>query len=264
MDENNSKNININALPISADTGDAFAKPIATSLGEASKTLLDGVFHLAFDPVRKFNIQREADLERFKQEVNSSVQSIPAEFQDDSKIGLVLKTIEDSKYQLNEEELRAMFTKLITSTLDTRTNSSVSPKYSSIIAEMTSEEAKLLKKIYLNTGALVPIVSLHVINKSTSATRELPIQFLLFDDTFMSEPILATSLLTSSFLIEFNDDKRLTHEHFSRLQDIFVRELPEDLNTLTNDLSDDEEVEVKHSYYSLTELGRNFCKVVLT
>ena len=253
---------NFVSLPISHETGDALAKPIATSIGEASKTLLDGIFHLALDPVRRFNIQRESDLERFKQEIQYSVKNVPEEFHDDSKIGLILKAIEDSRYQLNDEEIRNMFTKLITSTIDCRTNSSISPKYSSIIADMTAAEARLLKDIYFNTGSIVPLVSLTVEDKSDYSSRNLGKDFLLFDNYSDNQKMLVLSLLESSNLIRFHRKNKLVHPHFTNIINTFTNTFPNNLNELCPNLLDNEEVVIEHSYYSLTELGESFCKIV--
>lgn len=252
------------SLPISHETGDALAKPIATSIGEASKTLLDGIFHLALDPVRRFNIQREADLERFRHEIQHSVKNVPEEFHDDSKIGLILKAIEDSRYQLNDEEIRNMFTKLITSTIDSRTNSDISPKYSSIIADMTSSEARLLRDIYFNTGTVVPLASLKIENKSDHSSRNLGQYFLLFDNYSDNKKMLDLSLLESSNLIRFHKNIKLVHPHFANIINTFTNTFPNNLNELSPDLSDDEEVVFEHSYYDLTELGESFCKIVFS
>lgn len=262
MTEDNSKNDLLNPLPISKDTGDALFKPAATSIGEASKTLLDGVFHLAFDPIRKFNIQRESDLERFRLEIQASAQAIPNEFYDNSKIGLVLKSIEDSKYQLNNDEIRAMFTRLIITAMDSRSNSNISPKYSSIVSEMTPEEARLLKEIYSNTASLVPFASLKMENKDGSS-RDLDQYFLLFDNYSDNNKMLELSLLESSNLINFHKDTKLVHPHFTNIITSFRKSFPENLNTLFPNFSD-EEVIFEHSYYSLTTLGESFCKIVFS
>ena len=264
MNNINPNDPHIGPFPISHETGDALAKPIATSVGEASKTLLDGVFHLALDPVRRFNIQREADLERFKQEIQNSVENVPEEFHDDSKIGLILKAIEDSRYQLNDEEIRGMFTKLITSTIDFRTNSNISPKYSSIIADMTSAEARLLRDIYFNTGSIVPLASLKIENKSNHSSRNLGQDFLLFDNYSDNKQMLELALLESSNLIKLHEDTKLVHPHFANIINSFTNTFPNDLNELLPNLSDNEELVFEHSHYDLTELGESFCKIVFS
>ena len=90
---------NLPQLPISSETGDALAKPIAESVGNAGKDILEAVFHVALDGIRRFNMQRQFKLDKFQKELEEGTSSIPLENRDDSKLGLVLKAVEDSKYQ---------------------------------------------------------------------------------------------------------------------------------------------------------------------
>ena len=155
-----------------------------------------------------------------------------------------------------------MFTKLITSTIDCRTNSDISPKYSSIIADMTAAEARLLKDIYFNTGSIVPLASLTVEDKSDYSSRNLGQDFLLFDNYSDNQKMLDLSLLESSNLIRFHKKTQLVHPHFTNIINTFTNTFPNNLNELFPNLLDDEEVVFEHSYYSLTELGESFCKIV--
>lgn len=130
-------------LPISSETGDALAKPIASSLGNASQTVLDGIFHLILDPVRRFNIQRDANLEIFKQEINNSIEKIPCNNQTSLNINQIGKILDDSLYQLDEKQFREYYASLIASSCDNRKH--VKPFYSSLIKEMSTEEANLFE-----------------------------------------------------------------------------------------------------------------------
>ena len=158
---------NLPQLPISSETGDALAKPIAESVGNAGKDILEAVFHVALDGIRRFNMQRQFKLDKFQKELEEGTSSIPLENRDDSKLGLVLKAVEDSKYQLDEDDIRELFTKLITSTLDNRKNDKVLPIFSTIISNMTPSEANLLKSLYLYTLSLTPYVELKISTKNT-------------------------------------------------------------------------------------------------
>ena len=53
MTSQNNNDMEINHIPISSDTGDALFKPAASSIGNAVGTVLDGIFHVVLDPVRK-------------------------------------------------------------------------------------------------------------------------------------------------------------------------------------------------------------------
>ena len=130
-------------LRISSERGDALAKPIASSLGNASQTVLDGIFHLILDPVRRFNIQRDANLEIFKQEINNSIEKIPYNNQTLLNINQIGKILGDSLYQLDEKQFREYYASLIASSCDNRKH--VKPFYSSLI-----KECPLKKLICLN------------------------------------------------------------------------------------------------------------------
>lgn len=260
MSESDKINDALNPLPISKETGDALVKPAAVSIGNASKDLLDGIFHLTLDPIRKFNIQREADLEVFRNELSQQMSQIPEEFKDDSKAGLVLKAIEDSKYQLNEKDIREMFTKLISATFDYRKNPTITPAYSSIIAKMSPEEAVLLKDIYHNTASSVPFsaIKIYADEDRSKGYGQIGNGYLLLDNYVTSNHSLYLSLLESANLIEFLEGTFLTADHFANKYKI-IDEL------INNHFSKDYDIKLlenSKSLYQLTELGKSFCKIV--
>lgn len=258
--------MNLEQIPISKETGDALLKPAAESTGNAFKTVLDGIFHLALDPVRKFNIQREYDLEKFKKEVYRKTQELPSENLDDSQMGIVLKAIEDSRYQLNNDDIRMMFAKLIASTFDNRINSTISPKYSSIIADMGPKEAKLLELIFRNRFSVVPIVDLKVKNINNHSERTIKLNALLLDSGPTQDYALELSLLESANLIKFRDDFRLTNPHFEQIISDYTNSFSPDLGIVFSNLvnTDQETIDFHHSSYFLTELGKSFCEIVFS
>ncbi|MBF0844494.1 DUF4393 domain-containing protein [Streptococcus danieliae] len=264
MTENNQTKFDISALPVSKETGDALVKPVAASIGNAGGTVLDGLFHLILDPVRKFNIQRQHALEEFEKNIRESVSEIPEEYLDHSKTGIVLKTLEDARYQLNEESIRDMFSQLVSATMDSRTNSKITPKYSSIIADMSPKEAVLLERIYHNMYSVVPVVNLRIRDSVTLSERIFHLDMLLFDtgrdDTFPLE----LSLLESANLISLKEDFRLTSQHFEAIIDEYIGTFPPDLNNFFKGLlrNSNELISFQHSAYFLTELGRSFCSIV--
>lgn len=97
-----------------------------------------GIVHAVFDPLLRFNIVRKKSLEDFQEKVQTGTHQIPEENRDDSKIGLALKAFEESKYQLDSEELKELFANLITSTVDNRINSKVQPSFSSVLKDMST------------------------------------------------------------------------------------------------------------------------------
>lgn len=117
------------------------------------------MFHLTLDGLRRYNIVKDKELADFHDKIHEKSDPIPFENRDDSKAGLALKAMEDSRYQLNEETMRELFANLISSTLDNRKNNKIVPVFSHILANITKEDAQFLKLLNENGGAL-PLVQI--------------------------------------------------------------------------------------------------------
>lgn len=259
------KNLKIQ-LPLIDDIQKELIQPPANSLGRAGKDILDGVFNLALGPVRKYNIVKDKELEDFANKINNKTEEIAPENRDSSKIGLVLKSIEDSKYQLNEETMRELFSTLISNSLDKSKNSNLTPKYSEILSNMSVSEALLLHRMYNSYHQLVPSIDIHLKTSGSVGSQKITNTFLLFDDSYTNTYTLPLSLLESSNLIKFNKDTWLTHEYFQQRYDTFEQshfkklkeanffgEIDPTLHTF----------ELNKSYYSFTVFGLSFCKLVM-
>lgn len=255
----NSENNN-SLLPISSNTGDALLKKPFTAVGRAITDVVEGIAHLLLDPVRKFNIQREANLEKFKQEVEDSIKNIPEENIDNSKMGVVLKTIEDSRYQLNDDEIRKLFVKLISASLDDRVNSDITPLFSSIISNMTPKVATLLKDMYINTASVVPYVEFQTEEKTTYARNTLDYSVLLLDNNYIINNDLELSLLENFNLIKLNEGNFLSHSHFKNHYNA-ASTLAENLK-IKHSIGEDRKVVMEKSHYSFTPLGKALCKIL--
>lgn len=147
MSEKNIK-VQISPVSISEETTQKLLDPAAEVIGSTFGELLEAVFHLSFDGVRKFNIQRRVDIDDFQNRVTKKNEQIPIECRDSDKMGLALKALESSRYQINEEIMKELFSTLISSTLDSRKNHSVLPIFSTILSEMSVDDAQLLNYFF--------------------------------------------------------------------------------------------------------------------
>ena len=95
-------------------------------------------------------IVNEHHLEEFKDNIYNNLSQIPEDNRDASKLGLVLKAFEEAKYQLDGKELRNYFSNLVSSSVDGRKNSSITPRYASVLSQLGKDEATILKKIKLS------------------------------------------------------------------------------------------------------------------
>lgn len=252
--------------PIPDETMNALFLPAATSVGTATGDILDGLFNWALLPLRKYNIVKEKDLEDFAQKTNEALDKIPEKNRDQSKMGIALKALEDSRFQLNQEDMRQYFANLIANSLDDRINENIPPKFSEILANMTVQEAKLLTTIasYRSGLGLVPSIDIIVRNKETLTSNPKLINVLIVNYKALHHQF-ELSLLQSSNLVELNRDSQLSADFFKKQYKHFEDTVLADIeknNEYDIDLSTEEYI-AKRQFYSLTEMGSSFCKFVL-
>ena len=118
------------------------AKNIGDTLGGVSETLLS--------PINLVTTFANAHIRKFKKSIIDNVNKIPEENRDPSKINLAMKTIEDSKYQISDDNLREMFAKLIAASIDKRNNQGLSPRFSNVLSQFSPEDAEFLMQISAN------------------------------------------------------------------------------------------------------------------
>ncbi|MGM9979723.1 MAG: Abi-alpha family protein [Turicibacter bilis] len=77
---------------------------------------------------------------------------IPKNCIDSSNLGLMLETLQNSVYQLNQEEIRAMFVNLVVNLADKRKNSTITLRYIYILSQLGYDDAVFLRKLVHQNG----------------------------------------------------------------------------------------------------------------
>ena len=108
---------------------------------------MGGVSEFLLSPVNIGTTWANEHIRKFKQSIIDNVKKIPEENRDPSKTDLAMKTIEDSKYQISDNNLREMFAKLIAASIDERNNQGLSPRFSNVLSQFSPEDAKVLMQI---------------------------------------------------------------------------------------------------------------------
>lgn len=146
------KNINISLVPKFAE------KAMENILEEPSKKIghtLSDVWYLIFGGsiellAERKKIKYEIALQKYKREIEDEINKICVPYSQGVDLQVVGQALEASKYCIEEKELRAMFAKLIASSMDENKHGLVHPSYAEIIRQISADEAKILKYIYLN------------------------------------------------------------------------------------------------------------------
>lgn len=127
---------------IPEESRNSLLKPTMANIG----IIIDGIFLSVFGPLVKYGLVKQYEIDSFAKGLDSKLQNIPYEKRTDENKLIALKAFEDSRYQLNNSELREMFTSLIASMFNSDNHNEISPVYSSILSQMSPQSATLFKK----------------------------------------------------------------------------------------------------------------------
>lgn len=133
------------ALPESAK--ESLVGPSAETLGKG----INGIASVFANPFIKLGMISEKNIKDYEEKIYSKTTTIPDKNRDSSKQGLAIQALEDSLYRISEEEILEYYSNLIASTLDDRRNNRVHPSFSSILKQMSVEDAILFRKVYLTS-----------------------------------------------------------------------------------------------------------------
>ncbi|MGT2947131.1 Abi-alpha family protein [Streptococcus chenjunshii] len=117
------------------ESSNKILKPISEGLA--------GIFAFVFQKPRQYNITSEIELEELAKSTRNKYNEIPYANQTLANMRQIGKILDDSIYQLDKEQFREYYAGLIASSCDNR--KCVKPFYSSLIREMSTEEADLFE-----------------------------------------------------------------------------------------------------------------------
>lgn len=203
MSDDKTLKVDLDALPISKKTIQKALDPSAEIIGETAATLIEAVSHAAFDRVKKFNIVRREDIKDFQRRIEEKNAKVPIENQDNKKLGLTLKALDSSVYQLEEEVMRELFANLISKTVDKRINDQILPIFPTLLSNMSIQEAKLLRAL-ATKRKLLPIVKV----VASTANEQTSLSDLTYDQpsTNLNQAIASFDNVLNSKSIDLTDD----------------------------------------------------------
>jgi hypothetical protein len=167
-------------LPKSMDNAlqnitDAPTKTIGTTISDILYLVFGGISHAA----DKKKLKYEHDLEEFRDQLENKINTIPAENRIEPNLRLAAQALENSKYCLEEPELREMFATLIAHTCDSRMNLRLHPAFAEILKQLSPIDAMLVSSFRQKTGTKLFATSKKYINgKLVSESKELDVEAL--------------------------------------------------------------------------------------
>lgn len=224
---------------------------------------LDGIITLICYPLLKSRIYLKGKLENYKDEVNNRVTKIPEQFRDEKLYPLVLKAIEESKYQINEDDIRKMYVNLIASTVDSRKNGSITPRFATVISQFGKQDAQFLDILYSQQNQQLIYGYRRAVSKDNSGVTITNRLFKLDNGDLISSFDLSVDTLSSLGVIKELEKDELASSHYRQ-----------EYHSIENDLRDSRYIKSEfisaenissdtvRGHIMLTEFGKRLCQCI--
>ncbi len=173
-------------------------------------------WYLAFGGIsqlaEKRRIKYAIELENFKNELENSLSTVPEERKIEPTTQIVLKTLDEAKYCVEEEELRKLFVNLLTSCTDSLKN--VHPSFAQIIGQMSSNDAKMLQTF--KVANIQPICNIKAVSKEDDSFNIVARNLFMAGPSNMklNEKSISISSLVHLGLLEIPEDAHFTDDSF--------------------------------------------------
>lgn len=240
-------------------TQEAILNPTAKTLGEA----LEGAAIVVCSPLLILRTLSKALLHKFSNEIDQGINGIPQEDRDSSKFGLVIKAMEEARYQLDEDDIRKMYVNLIASTVDSRKNNSITPRFVTVISQFGKQDAQFLDILYSQQNQQLIYEYRRAVSKDNSGVTITHGLFKLDNGDLNSNYDLSVDTLSSLGVIKELEKDELASSHYRQKYHSIENALkdptyikPEFISA--KNISSD----IVRGHIMLTEFGKKLCQCI--
>lgn len=198
---NNMKELDPNKfLPV--ESIEKLLGPSCDAIGQG----IGGIFYWTFSKLIKIGIIKKAEFDDLTRKTANALSEIPENKRDTSNPGLIMKAIEESKYQLNKEDLRSIFAKLIASSADNRKNHFITPRYATVLSQLGVDDAKFLQLINSEKEHRMVAGELRLSNQRDYSYRVIsPLYVYTENDEIKQVSMKVINILVSLGVIDFSN-----------------------------------------------------------
>lgn len=252
------------------------------SIGETLNDLMFLIFGDLHNKAEMRRIRYAVGLEKFKQELESNINQIPAERLLEPNAQLVLSALDSAKYTVEEENLRKMFARLISKSMDSEYNNYVHPSFVTIIKEMSPLDAENIA--LFRYEKILPIANFKILLDNQGNQVNILKNIFLSNTNQDNLEIQGASisnlnrlgLLDVQYIQRLSDDAAYDIFYNNSKYKSFAEEIIQynqmsdtEINNLEGDLKRNAQrlrnakLEIEKGMVELTELGKNFIKICL-
>lgn len=258
MDNNKPINISIEAqIPPSVDNAlknltDKPTHSIGTTFSDLWDLVFGGISYLS----EKKKIEYAHKLDLFRKELEDSIKQIPPEKATEPSIQITAQALENSKYCISEDELRQMFTALISNSMNADFSKDIHPSFAEILKQMAPLDAAIIKVFKNSPTNGLPICQYNL-NSGNGFKLLLENVFLKYPNTYLPDNSLSISSLSRLGLLEIRYSEWLLNEsvYIPFREHLWFKLLQKEFPGQTIDL--------QKGLVRLTPLGRSFTNVCI-
>lgn len=243
--------------------------PIAQSVGNTLSSIWTTVFGGIDIYAQKTQHKRIVALNKFKEELEQKVSSVPEEKLVEPPLHIVGPSIEASKYYFESDELRSMFANLIAASINIDTITKAHPSFVEIIKQLSPLDAKNLA--LFKSKSTYPIIKYRLILKQDKGGVDVYTNVFLDNPEVQNITLQASSLSNlnrvglvdisySDYLIAQDAYKKFEQlDYYLKMKNVFSS--PE--SAATNGYDNFKDIEITKGKVNLTPLGKDFIFICL-
>lgn len=237
------------------------------------------IFYIAFSPfnmpAEKFRIKQAAKLKKYAKEIDEKINKIPEEKLLDPKLSIVGPALEASKYYIDEEEIRLLFTNLIASSMNSDLVSGVHHSFVETIKQISPLDAQNLKTFSTNNKPIVNYI-FEGGGKALSMKKYVYLENDHCNDIDLQcvsisnlERLGILSTRFDSWFDEEEYEKHKTHEYFVLMTRLLAEVKNNPLSTLPAELNyaqsilESTKITIHKGVAEITPYGESFKKVCI-
>lgn len=171
--------------------GGKVAEKPAESFGHVYDYIVGGFDYY----LKKANLRRELDFQQFRDELLDEMSKIPDDNVKEPSMSIIGPALESSKYYIEDDEIRKMFSKLLARSMDDRYTDKLNHSFVEILKQVGPTDAAILK--YIASEEFVPTAKITTLSNGIHGVTLTDFFLLLEDKT------------TESIQISLNNLKRL-------------------------------------------------------
>lgn len=248
-------------IPKSVD--EAAGKLMNPTAENAGKTFGD-LWYLVFGGISfaadKRRIKYQVELEEFEKSCREKIKAIPEEKLVEPDVQTTAVALEESKYCIENKEVREMFANLISSTMNRDTADTTHPSFPQILKQLNTFDARLflsLKGIrnvaICEYRKLVDGKSYYILQSNIYIDNLYEDQT---DEITIAKQALSITLLERLGLIKVDYDTSLFDKsHYKRFESTRL------YRQYQSELAENEKIDITKGTMSLTDLGKQLLKV---